>query len=90
MTIPILVGSPRLPATFCNHGRGTFGSGVNLRANEWKLRTDGPWESALDATRPASCTCWKNKGTEDLFDGVNSRNARGLLSRSLVCSEVEV
>jgi proteic killer suppression protein len=27
---------------------------------------------------------WKNKGTEDLFDGVNSREARKLLPRDLV------
>jgi proteic killer suppression protein len=29
-------------------------------------------------------TRWKNKGTEDLFDGVNSREARQLLPRNLV------
>ena len=27
---------------------------------------------------------WKNPGTEDLFDGVNSRDARRLLPRDLV------
>lgn len=27
---------------------------------------------------------WKNKGTEDIFDGVNSREARKLLPRHLV------
>lgn len=27
---------------------------------------------------------WKNKGTEDLFDGVNSRQARRLLPRGLL------
>ena len=27
---------------------------------------------------------WRNKGTQDLFDGVNSRDARRLLPRSLV------
>jgi proteic killer suppression protein len=27
---------------------------------------------------------WKNQGTEDLFDGVNSRDARRLLPRDLV------
>lgn len=29
-------------------------------------------------------TRWRNKGTEDLFDGVNSREARRLLPRDLV------
>lgn len=41
----------------------------------------------LDARRPASYALkvvrWKNKGTEDLFDGVNSREARQLLPREL-------
>lgn len=27
---------------------------------------------------------WKNKGTEDLFDGINSKEARSLLPRALV------
>ncbi len=27
---------------------------------------------------------WKNKGTEDLFDGINSKEARQLLPRDLV------
>jgi proteic killer suppression protein len=42
----------------------------------------------LDAGRPASYPCevprWKNKGTEDLFDGVNSRHARSLLPHGLL------
>ena len=42
----------------------------------------------LDAGRPAShnhlVSRWKDKGTEDLFDGVNSREARKLLPRQLV------
>ena len=29
-------------------------------------------------------TRWKNRGTEDIFDGVNSREARQLLPRDLV------
>jgi toxin HigB-1 len=48
-----------------------------------------PRISTLDAGRPAPYTRlngvsrWKNKATRDLFDGINSREARKLLPREL-------